>query len=56
MVNWINDFMSNRRVVLVFDNKRDDIKAIETGIPQGSPVLSILFLIYLRSLFDKIKK
>ena len=48
--------MSNRRVALAFDNKKDDMKAIETGIPQGSPVSPILFLIYLRPLFDKIKK
>ena len=48
--------MSNRRVALAFDNERDDMKAIETGISQGSPVSSILFLIYLRSLFNKIKK
>ena len=48
--------MSNRRVALAFDNERDDMKAIETGILQGSPVLPILFLIYLRPLFDKIKK
>ena len=48
--------MSNRRVALAFDNKKDDMKAIETGILQSSSILSILFLIYLRPLFDKIKK
>ena len=48
--------MLNRRVALAFDNKKDDIKAIETGISQGLSVSPILFLIYLRPLFDKIKK
>ena len=48
--------MSNRRVALAFDNKKDDMKAIETGISQSSSVSPILFLIYLRPLFDKIKK
>src|SRR5207249_8471907 len=56
VINWINDFMSNRRVALAFDNEKDDMKAIKTGIPQGSSVSPILFLIYLRPLFDKIKK
>ena len=48
--------MLNRRVTFAFDNKKNDMKAIETGISQGSPVSPILFLIYLRPLFNKIKK
>ena len=56
VVKWTNDFISNRRVTLAFDNERDDMKAIETDILQSSPVSPILFLIYLRPLFDKIKK
>ena len=56
IVNWTNDFMSDRRVALSFDNERDDMKSIETGISQGSSISPILFLLYLRSLFDDIKR
>ena len=48
--------MSDRRVALSFNNERDDMKSIETDISQRSSISSILFLLYLRSLFDDIKR
>jgi hypothetical protein len=37
---------------LSFDGHTDIQRPINTGIPQGSPASPILFLIYLRPLFD----
>src|SRR5438046_5151147 len=50
---WIRSFLQNRKVQLKFDGNRQKMSDIEIGIPQGSPILPILFLIYIRFLFTK---
>jgi hypothetical protein len=55
IINWTNNFMTDRFTKLSCDGQSDSLIAISTGIPQGSPVHPILFLIYLRPLFDIIK-
>ena len=52
--NWIESFISDRSIRLVFDGESTEKTKIETGIPQGSPVSPILFLIYIRFLFEEI--
>jgi hypothetical protein len=52
--DWILSFMSDRYIQLAFDGEKDQKTRIETGIPQGSPVSPILFLIYIRFLFEEI--
>lgn len=51
LIAWIFTFLSNRLLRLAFDNNIEDFSEINTGIPQGSPVSPILFLIYIRVLF-----
>src|SRR5271170_1342315 len=52
--NWIESFISDRSIRLAFDGESTEKTKIETGIPQGSPVSPILFLIYIRFLFEEI--
>lgn len=42
--------------MLIIDGHDNDEKEIETGIPQGSSVSPILFLIYISEVFDKITR
>jgi ribonuclease HI len=44
--------LSNRSIRLAFDGQIEPFQAIETGIPQGSPISPILFLVYIRDLFQ----
>ena len=50
---WIRSFLQDRKVQLRFDRNVQEITDIAIGIPQGSPVSPILFLIYTRFLYFK---
>ena len=54
LVTWTDSFLTNRKIQLVIDGHDNKEKEIETGIPQGSPVSPILFLIYISGVFNKV--
>ena len=56
VIRWTDSFLSNRQIGLAFDGVREDLQPVNTGIPQGSPISPILFLIYLRFLFTTIQQ
>ena len=51
LILWVLLFLDNRVLRLAFNNSIKAFKSILTSIPQGSPILPILFLIYIRDLF-----
>ena len=52
---WIKSFLQNRKIQLKFDGNSQKMTNINIGIPQGSPISPILFLIYIRFLFAERK-
>ena len=52
LIKWIVCFLSARSMQLAFDGDITSNTSILIGIPQGSPISPILFLIYIRYLFD----
>ena len=50
-----HSLLTDRFIELAFDDKKQQSRKIKTEISQESSISSILFLIYTRFLFEKIK-
>ena len=51
-ISWIHSFLHSRTMKLAFNNETmTNPITIYTGVPQGSPISPILFLIYANQLF-----
>lgn len=49
--SWVSSFLSDRKIQLAFDDRiQPDPVSIDIGIPQGSPISPILFLLYVRDI------
>jgi hypothetical protein len=54
-ITFTESLLSDRYLALAFDGQVEEMQPIEMGIPQGSPISPILFLIYIRFLFDQVE-
>lgn len=46
------DFLRNRQQFVQLDGKKSDMKNVKIGVPQGSKLASILFIIFLNNIFN----
>jgi ribonuclease HI/exonuclease III len=50
LISWVSSFLTDRSIQLAFDGQIQPTTSIEVGIPQGSPISPVLFLIYVRDI------
>jgi Reverse transcriptase (RNA-dependent DNA polymerase) len=56
LIKWTESFLIDRQAQLIIDGFTCLLKDTNSGVSQGSLVSSILFIIYLSGIFNKIEK
>ena len=51
-LSWFNSYLSNRKQYMSYDNMPSTIRTISCGVPQGSILGPVLFLLYMNDIFN----
>jgi len=54
-VRWVENFMTDRTMSIAMDGEEGEPIPVDTGLPQGSPVSPVLFLLYIADLGKEVE-
>ena len=55
VLRWLQSFLSGREAALVIDRVTVPAVSVPAGVPQGSPLSPVLFLLFAASLYDRLR-
>jgi hypothetical protein len=56
LVRWIKAWLEDRTATLYYDGQATRPIPVKAGVPQGSPLSTILFILYIASLYRALKE
>ena len=54
VLSWITEWLTNRKQRVILNGEKSNWSNVKSGVPQGSVLGSILFLIYIDDIDDKV--
>ena len=54
VLNWVKNFLTNRKQRVVVNNKYSEWSIVTSGVPQGTILGPLLFLIFINNISDKL--
>jgi hypothetical protein len=52
---WVRNYLADKTAYFVFDSQKSRDFDIKAGVPQGFPLLSVLFLLYIATLYEDLQ-
>ena len=56
VLEWVRDFLSDRRQRVMLNGESSDWRNVVSGVPQGSVLGPVLFIIYVNDMPDQLRK